>query len=113
MFQAIFENTEKFGWWDLERISADACVQFTSTEFQDECQTGGVWITLAYPEHQEMNVQVKVIWILFRTITHSLMVHAQVLEAFMHLTVIYTEDHISGTTNQRLDKQRQQSDHNI
>ena len=47
MFQSIFEKIDQFGWWDLERISADAGTHFTSTEFKDECQTRGVRLTLA------------------------------------------------------------------
>ena len=34
MFQARFGKIDQFGWWDLEKISADACTQFTSTEFK-------------------------------------------------------------------------------
>ena len=34
MFQSIFGEINKFGWWDLERISADVGTQFTSTEFK-------------------------------------------------------------------------------
>ena len=34
MFQSIFGQIDQFGWWDLERISADAGTQFTSTEFK-------------------------------------------------------------------------------
>ena len=34
MFQSIFWKIDQFGWWDLERISADAGTQFTSTEQQ-------------------------------------------------------------------------------
>ena len=52
MFQSRFGKTNQFGWWDLERISADAVTQFTSTEFKDECQTRGVCLTLVEPEHQ-------------------------------------------------------------
>ena len=52
MFQSRFGKMEQFGWWDLERISADAGTQFTSTEFKDECKTCGVCLTLAAPEHQ-------------------------------------------------------------
>ena len=55
MFQYIFGKIETFDWWDLERISADAGTQFTSTEFQDECQKRGVCLTLVDLEHQEMN----------------------------------------------------------
>ena len=39
MFQSRFGITDQFGWWDLERISADVGTQFNSAEFKDECQT--------------------------------------------------------------------------
>ena len=55
MFQSRSGKIDEFGWWYLERISADAVTQFTSTEFKDECQTRGVFLTLAAPEHKEMN----------------------------------------------------------
>ena len=42
IFQARFVKVDGFGWWVLERISADAGKQFTSTELQVECQTRGV-----------------------------------------------------------------------
>ena len=78
MFQSRFGNIDQFGWWDLERISADVGLQFTSTEFKDECQTRGVHLTFAAPEHKEMNGQVEVTWRTLRTVAHSLMVHARV-----------------------------------
>ena len=53
-------------------------MQFTSTEFKDEFQTCGVRLTLAAPEHQEMNVQVEATWRTLRTVAHALMVHARV-----------------------------------
>ena len=37
MFQSRFGKIDEFGWWDLEKISADAGMQFTSTDFKDEC----------------------------------------------------------------------------
>ena len=37
MFQSRIGKIDQFGWWDLERISADAGTQFTSTEFKEEC----------------------------------------------------------------------------
>ena len=52
MFQSRSGQIDQFGSWDLERISADAGTQFTSTSFKDECQTCGVRLTLAAPEHQ-------------------------------------------------------------
>ena len=55
MFQSRFCKIDEFGWWDLERISADAGTQFTLTEFKEECQTRGVLLTLAAPEHQDTN----------------------------------------------------------
>ena len=55
MFQSRFGKIDQFGWWDLERISVDAGTQFTLTEFKEECQIRGVCLTLAAPEHQEMN----------------------------------------------------------
>ena len=76
MFQSRFGKMDQFGLWDLERISVDAGTQFTSTEFKHECQTRGVCLTLAAPEHQEMNGKVEVNWRTLRTVAHSLMVHA-------------------------------------
>ena len=52
MFQSRFGKIDQFGWWYLERISADAGTQFTSTDFKDECQTRGFSLTLAATEHQ-------------------------------------------------------------
>ena len=35
MFQYRFGEIDQFGWWDLEMISADAGMQFTSTDFKE------------------------------------------------------------------------------
>ena len=94
MFQSRFWKMDQSGWWDLERISADAGTQFTSMEFKDECQTRGVRLTLAAPEHQEMNGQVAVTWRTLRTVAHSLMLHARVPEVYVHFTLMYMTDHI-------------------
>ena len=94
MFQSRFGKIDQFGWWDLERISADAGMQFTSTEFKDECQTRGFRLTLSAQEHQEMNGQVEVTWRTLRTVAQHLMVHAGVTEVFVHFTLMYTTDHI-------------------
>ena len=51
-------------------------------------------MTLAAPEHQEMNVQVEVTWRTLRTVAHSRMVHARVLKAYVHFALMYTTDHI-------------------
>ena len=80
MFQSRIGKIDQFGWWYLERISADAGTQFTSTEFKEECQTRGVRLMLEAPEHQEMNGQVEVTWRTLCTIAHALMVHARVPE---------------------------------
>ena len=75
VFQARSGKVDEFGWWKLEIISIDAGTQFTSTELQDKCQTHGIWITLAYTEHQEMNGKLKATRRTLCTISHSLMVH--------------------------------------
>ena len=62
MFQSRFGKIDQFGWWDLERISADSGTQFNPTKFKDECQTCGFGLILEAPEHQEMNRQVEVTW---------------------------------------------------
>ena len=80
MFQSRFGKIDEFGWWDLEIISADAGTQFTSAEFKQECQTRGVHLTLASPEHQKISGQVEVTWRTLGTISHSLMVHSRVSE---------------------------------
>ena len=51
-------------------------------------------MTLAAPEHQEINGQVEVKWITLRTIAHYLMVHAIFLEAYINFSFMYTTDHI-------------------
>ena len=94
MFQSRFGKMDQFGWWNLERISADAGTQFTSTEFKDECQTCGVHLTLAAPEHQEINGKVEVTWRTLLKVVHALMVHARVPEVYVHLASMYTTDHI-------------------
>ena len=76
MFQYRFGKMDKSGWWDLERISADAGTQCTSTDFKEQFQTRGVCLTLAASEHQEMNGKVEVTWRMLRTVAHYLMVHA-------------------------------------
>ena len=93
-FQSRFGKIDQFGWWNLERISADSGTQFTSTDFEEEFQTCIVHLTLAAPEHQEMNRQVEVTWGMLRTVAHSLMVHARVPELYVHFALIYTTDHI-------------------
>ena len=41
-----------------------------------------------------MNRQVEVTWRTLRTVAHSLMVHAGVLEVYVHFSLIYTTYHI-------------------
>ena len=74
--------------------SAHAGTQFTSTEFKEEFQNHRVRLTLAAPEHQEINRQVEVTWRMLRTIPNSIMVHARVLESYIHFALMYTTDHI-------------------
>ena len=96
MFQYTFKKIDKFGQWDLERISAGAGSEFTSTDFKEEYQNYEVHMALAAAEHQIINVQVEVTWIKMRTIVHSLMVHARVSKAYINFALMYTTDHIFG-----------------
>ena len=41
-----------------------------------------------------MNGQVEVTWRTLRTVVHALMVHARVLEVYVHFALMYTTDHI-------------------
>ena len=94
MFQSRFGKIDQFGWWDLERISAYAGTQFTSTNFKEESQTRGVRLTLAATKNQETNGQVEVTWRTLHTVAHTLMVHARVPEVYVHFTLMYTTDNI-------------------
>ena len=58
MFQSRFGRIDKFGWWDLETISADAGSQFTSTELKQECQTRGVDIRSSGTSENEWTGQI-------------------------------------------------------
>ena len=51
-------------------------------------------MTLAAPEHHEMNRQVEVTWRMLRTIAQSLMVHDRVSEVYIHFSFVYTPDRI-------------------
>ena len=51
-------------------------------------------MTLAAPEHKEVSGQVKVTQRTLRTISHSLMAHVRVLEAYIHFALMYTTDNI-------------------
>ena len=63
-------------------------------KFKKDFQTCGVHFTLVGPEHQKINGQVQVTWRMLCTITHSLMVHVIVLEAYILFILMYTTDHI-------------------
>ena len=41
-----------------------------------------------------MNRQVEVTWRTLRTVAHALMVHARVLEVYVHFALMYTKYHI-------------------
>ena len=51
-------------------------------------------MTLAAPEHKEMNGKVEVTRRTLRTVAHYLMVHARVPEVYVHFALMYTTDHI-------------------
>ena len=51
-------------------------------------------MTLAPPEHQEINRKVKVTWRTLHIVANSLMVYARVPEVCVHFALMYTTDHI-------------------
>ena len=104
MFQSIFGEIDEFGWWDLERISADAGTQFTSTEFKEECQTHGVHLTLEAPEHQEINGKVEVTWRTLRAVALSYGTCWSFGSIYSFCVNVYGRSNISRSTNQRSDK---------
>ena len=89
LFISKFGKVDQFGWCNLESIRADAGSQFLSEEFKDYCATRGINLSIAAPEHQEMNGLSEVTWRQIRTIAHSLMVFARVDDSFMHHALIY------------------------
>ena len=91
--QVIFGKVDEFGCWYLEIILSDLGTHFTSTEFQDECKNRGVRLTLAAPEHQDMNGKVEGKWITLLMNSHLLMVHELVSETYIHFMLMYTVDH--------------------
>ena len=55
MFQARFGKLDKSGWWDRDIIQTDTGTQFTLKDFQEVLSVRRVQISLAAPDHQEMN----------------------------------------------------------
>ena len=51
-------------------------------------------MTLAAPEHQDMNGQVEVTWRTLHTVAHFLMVHVIVPEVYVHFALMYMTDHM-------------------
>ena len=88
VFIAEFGNVDQFGWCDVGKIRADAGPQFTSEEFKDGCAVRGVHLTLAAPEHQEMNNIAESTWKNIRTIAHSQINFGRVEEKFTHFALI-------------------------
>ena len=41
-FQARYDKVDAFGWWNIDRITANAWPQFTSQEFKEGYQVRGV-----------------------------------------------------------------------
>ena len=52
------------------------------------------FLTLAAPEHPEMNGQVEMTWRTLRTVAQYIMVRARVPEVYVRFSLMYTTDHI-------------------
>ena len=57
-------------------------------------KTRGFCLKLRAPENKEMNRKFEVPCRTLRTVALYLMVHARVLEVYVHFTLMYTTDHI-------------------
>ena len=106
MFQSRFGKIDQFGWWYLERISADAGTQFTSTEFKEECQIRGVRLTLAALKHQEMNGKLK-LHEEHCVQLHTLLGYMLEFQKFIYLfrSNVHDRSYLSGPTYKRSYKQ--------
>ena len=72
----------------------DTGTQLTKKEFQEGFSVCGLHFTLSSPDHQEINVQVEVMWWNLRTIAYSIMVHAHVSDKYIHFTLMYKTHHL-------------------
>ena len=54
-FQSRFGKVDEFGWWDLERMKTDAGTKFNLKQFKEVMSMHGIRLTLAAPDHHEMN----------------------------------------------------------
>ena len=89
-FQSRFGKLDEFGWWDLGRTQTDAGSQFISKDSQEGLSVHGVRLTLEASDHQEMDDQVEFTWRTLKTIAHSIMLHAQVSDEYIHFALMYT-----------------------
>ena len=94
VFVAEFGKVDEFGWINIDKVRADAGPQFTSEDFRDGCAVRGVHLTLAAPQHQEMNSIAEAMWKLICTTAHSLMVFARVEERFTDFALLYAAHEI-------------------
>ena len=62
MFQEIFGKLDELAWFNMERIKTNTVAQFTSMEFLEDPLVCRVRLTLASPDHHEMNGQLEVTW---------------------------------------------------
>ena len=69
-------------------------MKFTLKHFQKVLSVREVWLLLPAPDNQDMNDQVEVTWQTFWSIAHSIMVHPQVYDEYIHFELMYTTDDI-------------------
>ena len=68
LYKTRFGKVDELIWWDINIIQNDTWKKFTFKEFQECLSVRGVWLALAAPENQKMNIQVGVTWKISRTI---------------------------------------------
>ena len=114
MCQSRFGKIDEFGWWNLERISADAGSQFTSTEFQDECQTLRClyYFSISVSSRNEWTSQGDMKNVSYDP-TPTYGTCASFGKLYPFCINVYDISYFPGTTIQRLNKIRHRSDHII
>ena len=88
MFQVRSGKVDEFVWWYMDTIQSGSGTKFTHKEFQEGFSTRGVLLSLAAPDHQEINGQVEVTWWTLQTIANSIMVRVRFSEEYIHFSFI-------------------------
>jgi hypothetical protein len=89
-YQADHSPTGSYGYLNTERIRADAGSQFTSANFADYCIQHRIKLGLVAPKKQYQNHLAKQTWQTVTSTARSLLIHAQLPDAFWYHALVYS-----------------------